>query len=352
MKKIFHGSALTLLLALALSATALAQQIVSPDTEVETKKRAQTGMKFLSTSVDARATAIGGAVMAETEGSSVSLFYNPASMAGMESNFHASFGNLGFITDINYNAASVAWRPGGGNYGVFGLSLISVDYGDFQGTIRANNEQGFIDTEMYKPTAMAIGVGYARSLTDRFSAGGQVKYALQDLGDGFITSQNFDTGGERTFADYSKSTVAVDFGVVYKTGFKSLVIAMAARNFSKELSYVRERFELPLTFQLGAQINALDFTSLDPDVHSLTIHADAARPRDFTEHIKFGAEYTFMDILSLRAGYENFVNEEQGISAGGGLHYKVSNVRFGADYAYTDFGLFGAVHRVGLNIGM
>ncbi len=360
MKRRYYANTLTFLLTFALTTTVLAQQTVTPGTDVETKKRAQTGMKFLSTSVDARATAIGGAMTAEIEGSSVSLFYNPASMAGMQGTFHANAGVLSFITDINYNILSLAYRPKGANYGVFGLSVINVDYGNFIGTIRANNEQGFVETGTYGPTALAIGFGYARSFSDRFSAGAQVKYAYQNIGDGFVTSQDFDAQSGSTFNsgavistdNYSKSTIAFDFGVVYATGFRSLVIAMSARNFSRELTYVRERFELPLTFQIGASFNLMDFTSLNPDVHSLNLHVDAQRPRDFEEHVKFGLEYTFMDIVSLRGGFEQTVSEEEGISLGAGLRYGFANIRFGADYAYTDWGLFGDVHRVGVQVGL
>jgi len=362
MKRRFYATTLTLLLTLVLtSSSVLAQAVVTPDTEVETEKRAQTGMKFLSTSVDARATAVGGAMTAEMEGSSTSLFYNPASMAGMPGSFHASASVLSFITDINYNVASVAYRPGGGNYGVVGLSVISVDYGDFIGTIRANNEQGFVETGTYSPTALAVGLGYARAFSDRFAAGAQVKYVYQNIGDDFVTTQDFDAQTGGTFnsgavtstENYSKGTVAFDFGIVYHTGFRSLVIAMNARNFSQELSYVRERFELPLTFQIGMAFNLMDLTSMDPNTHALMLRVDAQRPRDFTEHVKFGLEYSFMQIAFLRAGFEQLgVSEEQGVSLGAGLRFNVQSIRFGADYAYTDFGLFGDVNRFGLQIGL
>jgi hypothetical protein len=326
---------------------------------VDTKKLAQTGMKFLATSVDARAQGLGGAVTADFYGNSTSQFYNPASMAGMEGNFHVGVSQLQFITDINYNVASLAFRPSGGNYGVFGVSVMAVDYGEFMGTVRANNEVGFVETGAYSPTAMSVGVGYARSFTDRFSAGGNVKYVFQDIGDGFILGQDFEgqngssfnSGAVTSTMDYSKATLAFDFGVVYQTGFKSLTIAMVARNFARELIYVRERFELPLLFQIGAQMNLLDLANMDPDMHQLVAHVDAARPRDFNEHVKFGLEYSFAGIISLRGGYENITMQEQGFSAGAGLHYDMSNVRFGADYAYTDFGLFGDVHRVGIQVG-
>ena len=191
MKKCYLHT-LMLVLALTLAPAALGQQTVTPDTNVETEKRAQTGFKFLSTSIDARAAALGGALTAEIDGSSVSMFYNPASMAGMDGSFHANLSQLQFISDINYNIASVAYRPGGGNYGVFGLSLTAVDYGEFIGTIRANNEAGFIETGLFSPTALAVGVGYARSFSDRFSAGAHIKYAFQDFDGSFATST---TGG-------------------------------------------------------------------------------------------------------------------------------------------------------------
>jgi len=353
MKKI---NTLLLLFALVFASSAFAQD-VTPGTTVETEKRAQTGMKFLSTSVDARGAALGGALTAETIGSSTALFYNPASMALMEGTLSASAGNLAFIADINYNVASIAFQPTGANIGVFGISFINVDYGNFIGTIRADNERGFLETGDYSPTAMAIGVGYARSFTDRFSVGAQVKYATQDFDGNFATSTT--TGLEvtslseiSTTETYDMNTIAVDFGVLYKTGFKSLVIAMSARNFSRELRYVRERFELPLTFQIGAQMNMIDLTSLDPEQHSFVLHVDAQRPRDFNEHVRFGAEYTFMNLISIRGGYEQLsVSEEQGVSFGAGINLDIQDFTIGADYAYTDFGVFSDVQRIALKIG-
>ena len=53
------------------------------DDDLGTDKLAQTGMKFLSFSPDARAAALGDAITAKTGGAS-SLFYNPAGMARLE----------------------------------------------------------------------------------------------------------------------------------------------------------------------------------------------------------------------------------------------------------------------------
>lgn len=322
-------------------------QTVTPDTEVNTEKLGQTGMKFLTTSLDARATGLGGAVTAdESFANSMALFYNPATMARMTGTFSVGFGITQFIADINYNAFSAAFQPQGGNYGVFGFSVMSVDYGDIIQTIRSDTEAGYSDLGTFSPSGLAVGLGYARSFTDRFSVGAQFKLATQDFG-----SQLINTGGEDR--NFDVSTVAVDFGVLYNTGFRSLVLGMSARNFSRELTYVAQSFELPLTFQIGLAMDLIDFTSLDPNMHSFQFSVEAQRPRDFQEHLHVGGEYTFMNLLSLRAGLaQAFVqDEEQGISLGAGLNFDVSNINLRADYAYTDFGVFDSVNRFSLSLG-
>ena len=132
------------------------------------KKLAQTGFQFLSVSSDARAGAMGDA-MTTIFGQSSSLFFNPAGMSRQISFIDVSLSQNQWIAGINHNAISVSTAPYHGKYGVFGISFIHVDYGDIQGTMVWDNSQGFIDTEILNPSAMAFGVGYAKSLSDKFS---------------------------------------------------------------------------------------------------------------------------------------------------------------------------------------
>ena len=55
--------------------------------------------------------------------------------------------------------------------------------------------------------------------------------------------------------------------MIYKTGFKSLNLGMSIRNFSEEIKYIEEGFQLPLTFRIGASIDALDFMDVDKSTH-------------------------------------------------------------------------------------
>ena len=53
----------------------------------------------------------------------------------------------------------------------------------------------------------------------------------------------------------------------------------------------------------------------------------------------------------MRTGY-TYPTDEQGISLGAGVHTGVGGADFSFDYAYTQFGLFGNVNRLSLQIGL
>lgn len=312
----------------------------------ENEKRAQTGLKFLEVSLDARASAMGGALTA-LEASSTSLFYNPAGMTRMNDFFHISLGQLNYIADFKYLYGTAAINFEQGRYGILGFSFVSVDYGDFIGTIRADNDQGFLETGIFKPSAYAIGVGYARALSERFSVGGNVKYVYQNLTGGY---ENFAEDQSTISRAFETDVIAYDFGILYKTGFESLNFGMNLRNFSKELKYIEESFQLPLTFEIGLSINAIDFTDLDHTQHSLLISIDAVHPRDFSEQIDFGLEYVFMNTFALRTGMSS-PSDEEGMSFGAGFFQNISDVNFNFDYTYTSFGVFDDVHRFTVQFG-
>lgn len=315
---------------------------------VDRDRLAQTGMKFLGISLSPRASAMADAVTANEYGGAMSAFYNPASMArNYDRTVEAALGQVQWIGDMKYNYASAAFAPAGGSYGVIGVSLLSADYGEFTENITYNNEQGFLELGTYSPTATSVGLTYSRVVTDLFSVGGTVKYAHQSLGSAVTSYENEQAQRQ----DYSKGTMAYDFGVLYRTGFRSLNFAMSVRNFAQEVTYVENNFELPLTFRIGMSMNMMDFADVDKSNHSLLLSVDAVRPRDYSEQVRVGAEYVFLNTLSLRAGYVR-PTDERGVSLGAGINTGFSGFNFEANYAYTQFGRFGAVNRLGVTVGL
>ncbi len=307
------------------------------------QKLAQTGMKFLNVAVDARATSLGEAFTA-VEGNAASLFFNPAGMARTTDLANVSLGQVKWIADIKHNYVAASISPSQGEYGVLGIMVQTVDYGDLQGTIRSGNTAGFVDIGTFNPKATMIGVGYARALSDKFAVGGAIKWVHQNLGDGVI--QVLQSGEYLTRNDETQ-VFAFDFGMLYKTGYKSLQFGVVVRNFSKEARYIDEGFQLPLTFKVGVSMNVLDFVTDDKEMHQFMLSIDAEHPRDYPERVKMGGEYTFMQILSLRAGFVSLADEQK-FSYGVGLQKALGPVGLGVDYAYTPFGVFDNVHTFAL----
>ena len=304
-------------------------------------KLAQTGFQFLSVATDARAGAMGDA-MTSLELGVASLYFNPAGMAWTDNRIELLATQNQWIADINYNSYALSYTPAGGRYGVFGMTFVSVDYGEVEGTMVWENEQGYIDTEIMNPTAFSAGLGYAKSLTDKFSVGGQIKYAGQQLG------KNMTTYGEDSLIVKKNLAfaAAVDFGTFYRTGFKSLVFGMSVRNFSNEIKFEKEAFQLPLTFRLGLSMDLMDFMP-EMSGHSMLLSVDASHPRSYPEQLMVGLQYGWQETLYLRLGYEGN-HDENDITYGFGIS------RFGVsfDYAYTPYGVFDNVQRMTLRFAL
>ena len=299
---------------------------IAQDTDYETDKLAQTGMKFLSFSPDARAAALGDAMTAKT-GGAASLFYNPAGMARIEG-MNVTVGQTQWIADISYSMVGFAYAS---NAGVLGVSMMNVNYGDLQGTIRNDSDAGYADMGTFKPSASVIGLGYAFAPTDRFSVGGQVKFANEQLG-----TAHMDADGLTEKLDMS--TTAFDFGLMYQMDWKNLNLAMSVRNFSSELKYAEESFETPLTFRMGVAADVAE---------GLSLAVVNERPRDFFTTTRVGVEYNLLGMLDLRGGYafhEKSGDNEVGANLGVGFNMAGISV----NVSYTDFGVFDSVMRFGV----
>jgi hypothetical protein len=302
-------------------------------------KLAQTGAQFLSVDSDAKAGGMAGA-LTTVEMNSAALFFNPAGMARMETAIDVMASQSQWIADISYNSFAAAFNPSGGKYGVFAASLVSVDYGEIQGTQRWDNEPGYIDTEILTPSAYAAGFGYAKALSDKFSVGGHVKYVGLNYGKSVYPDEE-DSSIPDTVKNHLAYSNAFDFGTIYRTGWKSLAFGMSVRNFSNEVTFESEGFQLPLTFTLGISMDLMDLIREGESQQQMLLSVDALHYRSHAEQVRIGVEYKPIDMLSLRTGYMSS-NDENDISFGLGIQA----LGLVVDYAYEPFGRLGDVQRM------
>jgi hypothetical protein len=335
---------LTILLLFAAGA-----QAQTDDTQTITKT-GTTVAQFLKIGADARGTAMGGA-FAAMEGDMSSIHWNPAGL-GHHRGLEAMFVHSQWLADMNFNFAAVAFNIG--EVGILGLSITSLSTPeDLVRTVEQPEGTG----ERFSSNDLALGLTFARRLTDRFSIGGTVKFVRQGLW------------------HMSASAVAVDIGALFTTPFKNVRLGASIVNFGSDMRlegrdirfsqdpdqqnqgnvefvnalYETERYPLPLAFRVGLATELIKTENL-----RLTAGLDALHPNDNRESLNLGAEMAFNELLFLRGGYGTLFRQdsEEGATLGGGLHYRLwgSNTRLKVDYAYADFGLLETVQRFSLAV--
>ena len=341
MKTILHSVSIGIIAGLVLFRCGMAQT---------NQKLAQTSMQFLTVTSDARVAAMADAVTGLQTGSSA-MFFNPSGMSSMENSFDIAISRTEWIADIKHYTAGFAVSPANGDYGVFGLSMQYVDYGEFIGTVvDLNSPKQYQDVSIFHLNAMAVGLGYAKRLTDQFSVGAHIQWVRQDLGQSYIPNPapvHYDSAQGKyidtaVYASNNLTPLVFSFGTQFRTGIKSLVFGMSVRNFSKDMQYVYESFQLPLVFTIGVSMNLFDLAPKLPLDQVLNASIDASHYRDHPEQLKIGLEYKVMNLLAVRGGYASNVDEASGWSFGVG----VAQAGFAFDYAYTPYGAFDKVQRI------
>jgi long-subunit fatty acid transport protein len=268
------------------------------------------------------------------------MFWNPAGIAQVKNDYDIALGYNKWIFDIKHQYAGFVYNAD--KLGTFGLNMTYVDYGEIEGTRRSDSDpNGYIETGTFTPKAYVVGLTYAKSISDKFSFGGNIKYVRQDLGSGYVaTGTSTDTG---KFVDNKLGQFALDFGILYFTGFKDLRLGVTITNLSLEKGFIKETFPLPIAMKIGLAMDVLRIFDVDK-IHKLTVEVDALHLRDYTERMHFGAEYTFDDKFFVRAGYKTNYDEDK-FSAGFGVKvFDAARI----DYSFSPFGRLDPVQRVSI----
>ena len=307
-----------------------------------------TAAAFLGISVSPRGTAMGGAFAAVGD-EAASLYYNPGSItASNRSQF--AIARTEWFLDTSLNWVGFILNLDGAN--AVGISFTQLDYGEERVTT-IDNPDG--TGENWTASDMALSLSYCRSLTDRFSVGGSVKYINQKIW------------------HESSTAYALDIGLLFVTGFRGMRLGMSISNFGTDMkmegrdlveridldpdalgnndkivgSLKTDAWPLPLFFRVGV---AMDL--MQSDFANLRVAVDALRPSDNDEILNVGAEFSFYHMLFLRGGYKSLFREEseEGPTAGVGIHLNQGGIAYKFDYGYADFGMLEDVHMFGIGV--
>lgn len=308
-----------------------------------------TALPFLGISVGPRATAMGSA-FAGVATDATALYYNPGGIAQLSSS-QFMIAHTEWLVGTNFNWLGFVFKMDPNN--AIGISFTQLDYGEEPVTTVLQPEG---TGERWGASDIAIAFTYARSLTDRFSIGGNIKYVQQKI------------------LNESANAFAVDVGLLFVTQFNDMKLGMSISNFGTDIQLAgkdllqrvdmdpetlgdnetnvanlkTENWTLPLFFRVGLSMDVLKTR-----YSQLTLAVDALRPSDNTEILNVGGEFVFNNMFFLRGGYKSLFrdNSEEGLTVGAGVNFSFgSNVAWGLDYCFMDFGLFETIHMIGVKI--
>ena len=274
--------------------------------------------QFLKIEVGARGAGMGGAFVAVAD-DATALYYNAAGIARIDSDkSELSLNHANWPADLSFDQVGY----------VFHVKKIPGAFGIHA---RALSMQPMEETTAYQPFGtgrtfdagmMAVGLTYARSFTDKFSAGVTGNFLHEGL------------------ADLSQESFAFDIGTLYDVGTAGMKIGMAISNMGSQMKFIDREARIPSIFRVGTSATLLS----SPD-QKLTGSFEFSHPPDNTERMNFGAEYAYRKYVFLRGGY-NYHYDSEGIAGGVGFHFPVSVAGMAdLDYAYTDMKDLGAAHR-------
>jgi hypothetical protein len=305
----------------------------------EVSKRGTSAAPFLQFGVGGRATGMGKAFTAIANDVS-SLYWNPAGMERLSSN-SISFSYMNWIADMSFIHTGIVLKTN--SIGSFGLSVTSLSTQEM--LVRTVQEPEGLGWR-FDAADMAIGLSYAKDLTERFSFGGTFKYI------------------QRRIWHMEASAIAADFGILYSLPWEGMKLGISVTNFGSKLQMQgidqvksididpnmagnnsavmtqlrAKEWALPLLFRFG-----LSYELIKSSSHSVILAMDVLHPNDNDESVNVGLEYGYSDLLMVRVGYQALFldNAEEGLTCGIGL--RMGGIGF--DYSYNAMEHLGYVNQ-------
>lgn len=317
------------------------------------------GAQFLQIFGGTRGVALAGAYTA-SDGSAQAMFWNPAGIRSITSG-SVAVSHANYFAGMKYENIALAIPLSFGTLGFYGIGLLS---GDIEETTEYEDEG---TGAYFTANDYAVGVTFARAMTNKFDGGVSIKLVNQNL------------------AKVSATSWACDVGAMYKTGlFANLKIGFAIRNFGPDMRYageglqglmtdsenpfaeedvkyelISEEYSLPMSFHIAAKMQfPLGKTSF------LDYNFEAANSVDQKETILSALEWRYPGLFYLALGHANLIallkpntdDEElggnmKGLTFGGGINFgKFTGKDFWIEYAWESHKYLQPIQRIGIEI--
>jgi hypothetical protein len=339
------------LLLLCACALLLAQGAAFGQSVIDVSKSGTVAATFLEIPVGAAAIGLGGAFVSVAN-DATTLFWNPAGAASFDRN-EVVVQHTTWIADTRHDFAAIVMPLG--SFGTLGLSFISLSMPDMAvRTIDRPEGTG----EFFSAGDLAVGLSYARRLSDRFAIGFTAKYIQESIWHETASAMAIDAGTTFRTDLLGGLTIGAslsNFGTTMQMNgrdtrqFLSVDPTKLGSNDRIPSAIELDSWDLPLLFQFG-----ISTSPVRSEEFRWTVAVDATHPSDDYESVNLGTELAYREFLFLRGGFNSLglKTAEGGLCLGVGLVstplFEGFEVKF--DYAFRSMGRLDNVHviQVGL----
>jgi len=178
-----------------------------------------------------------------------------------------------------------------------------------------------------------FGLNVSRKMSDRFSFGFTARLVREE------------------YLDLASTSIVMDLGTYYKTGFRDLTLGVALLNFGTPAGPAGQyespegdmrdyaSFAPPTTFHIGSSMTVYENAFMD-----LLLTAQLNHPVDNDENYVLGINAGFFDVIQIRAGYS--IGTDMPFTLGFGISTEKWNSGLKIDYAFRPHRYLGIVNQI------
>jgi hypothetical protein len=264
-----------------------------------------TSYGFLKLTGNARSAGMGDAYSA-VGNDLASVFYNAAGITQIE-RYAITASYLKWIVGSQMGTFAIGAKT---NLATFAVNFAYFSTEEFEET---TSSQPGGTGRMVTGGNVAAGITIAKQVTDKLSVGGNLRWVQEDLD---LTSY---------------SSIDLDFGTLFYTGYRSTRLGMSLRNLGGDKDVIGQKARFPMVFNLSGAAEV--YGNLGDPV-SVTLAVEQMFFTDSVNRYHFGVEAWVQNMVALRGGYKTGY-ESESWSLGVGVKQMLGGQQVTADFSYS-----------------